>query len=52
MSVAWMLLLTLAVGVEKLLPLGRLASMAIGAALIGLGLAVASSTLPMPWVAV
>jgi predicted metal-binding membrane protein len=52
MSVAWMLLLTLAVAVEKLLPLGRLASTVIGAALIGLGMAVASSTLPMPWVAV
>jgi len=52
MSVAWMLLLTLAVAVEKLLPLGRRASIVIGAALIGLGFAVASSTLPMPWIAV
>jgi predicted metal-binding membrane protein len=51
MSVAWMLLLTLAVAVEKLLPLSRFASTAIGAALTGLEVAVASDTLPMPWVA-
>jgi predicted metal-binding membrane protein len=49
MSVAWMLLLTLAVAIEKLLPLGRLAPTVIGAALIGLGSAVASGTVSMPW---
>jgi predicted metal-binding membrane protein len=49
MSVAWMLLLTLAVAMEKLLPLGRLAPTVIGAALIALGSAVASGTVSMPW---
>jgi predicted metal-binding membrane protein len=52
MSVAWMLLLTLVVAIEKLLPLGQRASAGIGVALIALGLAVASGTVLMPWLAV
>ncbi|WP_052763966.1 DUF2182 domain-containing protein [Microvirga massiliensis] len=48
MSVAWMLLVTLAVAIEKLLPLGRHASWAIGVALVVFGLAVASGAVPMP----
>lgn len=51
MSVAWMLLLTLVVAIEKLLPLGQRASAGIGVALIVLGLAVASGTVLMPWLA-
>lgn len=51
MSVAWMLLLTLVVAIEKLLPLGKRASAGIGVALIVLGVAVASGTVLMPWLA-
>lgn len=51
MSVAWMLLLTLVVAIEKLLPLGRRASAGIGIGLIVLGVAVASGAVPMPWLA-
>jgi predicted metal-binding membrane protein len=51
MSLAWMLLLTLIVFVEKVLPQGRRAGAAIGAALILLGIAVAVGTVPMPWLA-
>ena len=49
MSLAWMLLLTLLVFVEKVLPQGRRAAPVIGFALIILGLMVASGTLRMPW---
>jgi predicted metal-binding membrane protein len=41
MSLAWMLLLTLVVFVEKVLPQGRRAATAIGVALIALGALVA-----------
>jgi predicted metal-binding membrane protein len=51
MSLAWMLLLTLLVFVEKVLPQGRRAAPAIGVALIALGLMVASGAVPMPWTA-
>jgi predicted metal-binding membrane protein len=50
MSLAWMLLLTLAVFVEKVLPQGRRASAAIGGALVVLGLVVATGAISMPWV--
>jgi predicted metal-binding membrane protein len=51
MSLAWMLLLTLVVFVEKVLPRGRRASPMIGVALIVLGLMVASGAVSMPWIA-
>jgi predicted metal-binding membrane protein len=51
MSLAWMLLLTLLVFVEKVLPQGRRAAPVIGVALIVLGLMVASGAVPMPWIA-
>ncbi|MGH6804903.1 MAG: DUF2182 domain-containing protein [Methyloceanibacter sp.] len=50
MSLAWMLLLTLAVFVEKVLPQGRRISTAIGVAFVALGLGVFSGAVPMPWV--
>ena len=51
MSVAWMLLLTLIVFAEKVLPLGERASRVVGAAFILLGLTVATGVIEMPWVA-
>ena len=51
MSVAWMLLLTLVVAIEKLLPLGQRASAGIGVALLILGVAVGSGAALMPWLA-
>jgi predicted metal-binding membrane protein len=50
MSLAWMLLLTLIVFVEKVLPQGRRAAAAIGVALILLGIVVALGGVPMPWI--
>jgi len=50
-SVAWMLLLTLVVAIEKLLPLGQRASAGIGVALLILGVAVGSGAALMPWLA-
>ena len=49
MSVAWMLLLTLIVLVEKMLPQARRAGAAIGIVLISLGIWVASGAGAMPW---
>lgn len=49
MSLAWMLLLTLIVFVEKVLPLGRRAGAATGIALTALGIMVALGMVPMPW---
>ena len=49
MSLAWMLLLTLLVFIEKVLPQGRRAAPVIGVALILLGVMVASGALRMPW---
>jgi predicted metal-binding membrane protein len=51
MSLAWMLLLTLVVFAEKALPQGRRTSVVVGGTLIGLGLAVASGAVSMPWAA-
>ncbi len=50
MSLAWMLLLTLVVFAEKVLPRGRRMSHVVGAAFLVLGLLVASHTTSMPWV--
>lgn len=49
MSVAWMLLLTLAVFVEKLLPRGRRFEGSFGVALVGLGIFVSLGVIDMPW---
>lgn len=49
MSLTWMLLLTLVVFIEKVLPQGRRASPVIGVALVVLGLMVASGAVSMPW---
>ncbi|MCC7025286.1 MAG: DUF2182 domain-containing protein [Thermomicrobiales bacterium] len=49
MSLAWMLLLTLVVFAEKVLPFGQRASRAVGVALLLLGLLVASGAVAMPW---
>jgi hypothetical protein len=51
MNLAWMLLLTLIVFVEKLLPHGRRSAAVIGIALVALGLLVAAGAVPMPWMA-
>ena len=51
MSLAWMLLLTLVVFAEKVLPLGPRAPRAIGAAFLILGLLVAAGATGMPWLA-
>jgi len=48
MSLAWMLLLTLVVFAERMLPQGRRAGAAIGIALIALGIVVASGAVTMP----
>jgi len=49
MSLAWMLLLTLVVFAEKVLPLGRRAVHATGAAFLLLGLLVATGATDLPW---
>jgi predicted metal-binding membrane protein len=49
MSLAWMLLLTLVVFAEKMLPLGRRTAMVTGMALIVLGVVVGYGAVPMPW---
>jgi predicted metal-binding membrane protein len=51
MSLAWMLLLTLVVSAEKLLPRHRRFEAATGMALIVLGALVASGATAMPWMA-
>jgi predicted metal-binding membrane protein len=50
MSLGWMLLLTLVVFTEKVLPQGRLGAGVIGLALTALGLTVAAGAVSMPWV--
>lgn len=49
MSLAWMLLLTLVVFAEKVLPFGQRASRAVGVVLLLLGLLVAGGVVAMPW---
>jgi predicted metal-binding membrane protein len=51
MSLAWMLLLTLIVFVEKVLPQGRSVGAATGIALTALGIVVAIGVVPMPGLA-
>ncbi|MGH2561686.1 MAG: DUF2182 domain-containing protein [Thermomicrobiales bacterium] len=51
MSLAWMALLTLVVFAEKVLPVGRGTSRAVGAAFLALGALVASGAVAMPWTA-
>jgi predicted metal-binding membrane protein len=51
MSLAWMLLLTLIVFAEKVLPGGQRASQVVGIALVSLGIGVGSGVVDMPWVA-
>ena len=46
-----MLLLTLVAFAEKALPQGQRTSAVVGGVLIGLGLAVASGAVSMPWAA-
>ena len=48
MSLAWMLLLTLVVFAEKVLPWGRRSAFGVGAALLVLGLLVAGGMVAMP----
>ena len=51
MSLAWMLLLTLVVFAEKVLPLGRWAPRAVGTAFLALAAVVAAGAIDLPWVA-
>jgi predicted metal-binding membrane protein len=51
MSLAWMLLLTLIVFAEKVLPGGQRTSQVVGIALVALGIGVVGSVVDMPWVA-
>lgn len=52
MNLAWMLLLTLLVFAEKVLPLGQRLSTIIGLALFAGGVVIAGGGLPMSWIAV
>lgn len=49
MSLAWMILLTLLIFVEKVFPLGPRVVTLAGAALVLLGLVIATGLTPMPW---
>ena len=49
MSLAWMLLLTLVVFAEKVLPVGRRTARVVGVAFLLLGVLVASGAVGMPW---
>jgi predicted metal-binding membrane protein len=51
MSLAWMLLLTLVVFAEKVLPIGRWGPRAVGAAFLLLGGLVAAGAADLPWTA-
>ena len=51
MSLAWMVLLTLVVFIEKVLPVGARAARVGGAVLLVLGAVVATGMIEMPWVA-
>jgi predicted metal-binding membrane protein len=48
MSIAWMLLLTVVVFMEKVLPYGQYVASLIGLGLVALGLGVGSGAVPMP----
>ena len=50
MSLAWMLLLTLVVFAEKVLPFGRRASQVVGVAFLVLGVVVAAGVADLPWI--
>jgi predicted metal-binding membrane protein len=49
MSLAWMLLLTLVVFAEKILPIGERVGIATGVVLAGLGVLIAMGATDMPW---
>jgi predicted metal-binding membrane protein len=49
MSLAWMLVLTLVVFAEKVLPFGRRAAQVVGVAFLILGIVVASGAAGLPW---
>jgi len=49
MSLAWMLLLTLVIFAEKVLPHGPRTAAAVGVAFVALGVMVASGAVSMPW---
>jgi predicted metal-binding membrane protein len=49
MSLAWMVLLTVVVFVEKVFPQGRRISIGVGAACIAVGVLVATGATEMPW---
>ncbi len=49
MSLAWMLLLTLIIFAEKVLPLGRRAPAVVGMAFLVLGVLVAAGATDLPW---
>jgi predicted metal-binding membrane protein len=51
MSLAWMLLLTLVVFAEKVIPHGKRVSVAVGVGFVVLGLLVAGGAANMPWMA-
>jgi predicted metal-binding membrane protein len=51
MSLAWMLLLTLIVFAEKVLPMGRRTAQVVGIVLVTLGIGVVGGVVDMPWVA-
>jgi predicted metal-binding membrane protein len=51
MSLAWMLLLTLIVFAEKVLPGGQRVSQIVGIAFLVLGVGVAGDVVHVPWVA-
>jgi predicted metal-binding membrane protein len=51
MSLAWMLLLTLVVFAEKVLPVGRWGPRAVGVAFLLLGIVVAAGAADLPWAA-
>ncbi len=51
MSLAWMLLLTLVVFAEKVLPQGRRTAQAVGVAFLVLGALVAAGATGLPWTA-
>jgi predicted metal-binding membrane protein len=51
MSLAWMLLLTLVIFAEKVLPGGQRTSQVVGIAFLVLGLGVFGDVLDVPWIA-